>query len=273
MLKELLGKLPAEKVICDIMPNTIDACVVDTEIFFVKLMKDAQKMLSQDIDRLSAVSRIAGAKPVIISERYGKKRLENGLIFQRHEVSVIHPESLEDFISSSLVVQAEKGGLKAHVDPVKLKEARLGIGLSLKSLGEQLGVSSEMVRRYESGEASPSLSIAERLVFLLSADIFTQPESKYATLPDNLFSVELKKMGMDSEAPMGAPFDVIARGKELILAIVEDDLIEKKIEVVNRFSQALEAKSFIIGESNFDLPVVSAQELKRLSQKELLERI
>lgn len=54
--------------------------------------------------------------------------------------------------------------------PARLKELRLGAGLSQRELAGRAGVSQGLVSAYESGEYAPSWSVVVSLAFALGVD-------------------------------------------------------------------------------------------------------
>jgi predicted transcriptional regulator len=269
---EIPKDIAREAVLCDINPNSFDMCLVDTRIVFVKFKPNADKLMKDHALKLRAVSHVAKADPLVVSMKSGSQPLKDGVVYNRRNVPVLTPSTLKDYLEGESLPKAEKGGLKAEIDHDKLQSHTTSFPKA--QLAKELGVSREMVRRYLTGESSPSLRITEKLVELFGGDILASSRDSYIHLPENELSSDFRRMGFEAEAPLEAPFDVIARGRELMLGIVEGHGFERRLQLLDKFSELLNAQVFIIGESGKDgIPLIKPQELNILGKKELLERI
>ena len=270
---DLPKDLAREAVFCDISPNSFDICLVDSRVVFVKFRPNADKLMKEQAVRLGAVSYVAGADPLIVSVKSGSQPLEDGVIYTRRNLKVLTPNTLREYLEGEALPKAEKGGLKSEINPEKMKSRMAELGLSSSQLAKELGVSREMVRRYESGSSEPSLRIADKLMELFGEEILVSSRYSFIHLPENEYSSDLRRMGFEAEAPLQAPFDVIARGRELMIGVVEGLGFERKLGLLDRFSELLNAHKFVIGESEREgIPVIKPQELRSLGKKELLER-
>lgn len=273
MLNQLLSELDFEHVTCDLIPNVVDICIVSDRTYFIKIKSNADKVSESHTSKLRAVARVAQAEPVILSNKASSFPLKKGVIYRRRGVNVIHPKTLKDLVDDNQMVYADRGGHKMYIDSEKLKTARLHFDFTLSNLAEKVGVSTEMVRRYELDEAMPSAPVAQKLVELFGMEIITHPEQTYASLPDTWLSLEFKKMGLEVETPFTPPFDLIARGRELIIGLMGDKISEKKLETLEKFSEFLGAKTLVIGKTLCKLPTIKKEELKNFSEKKLLELV
>lgn len=271
---ELPKGLKDKSVYCDVCPNSFDLCLVDKRMVFVKFRPNADKLTADCSLRLRAVSHVAQADPVVVSLKSGSGNLEDGVLYSRRDVPVLTPNTLEEYVSGDSLPRADKGGLTAEIDNEKLTLQMSMQGVSRSQLAQKLGVSREMIRRYESGQSSPSLSVMGKILELFGEDLLTSSRDSYSPLPDNPVSSDFRRMGLEAEAPLQAPFDVIARGRELMLGLVEGFGFERKIGLLDRFSELLGAHRFIIGECEREgIPVIKRDELHHLGPKELLERL
>jgi predicted transcriptional regulator len=274
MSMELPKELARDAVFCEVSPSSFDLCLVDQKMVFVKFKPNADKLMNEHAMKLRAVSQLAGAEPLVVSLKSGSTPLDDGVVYTRREVAVLTPSTLKDYLEGESLPKAEKGGLKAEIDQEKLRNKMGSKGFSGSQLAKELGVSREMIRRYTSGKSEPSIPIAEKLVELFGDDLLRSSRDSFFHLPDNEYTSELRRMGFEAEAPLEAPFDVIARGKELILGVVEGTGFERRLQILDQFSDILHAHTFIIGTSPREgVPVINPKEFKFLDRKELLERI
>ncbi len=271
---DLPKDLARESLFCDISPNSFDLCLVYQRIVFVKFRPNADKLMKDHAEKLRAVSRVAKADPIVVSLKSGSESLEDGVVYTRREVPVITPATLKDYLEGDSLAKADKGGFTAEIDHKKFKLQISSQGLSKAQLSKELGVSREMVRKYVAGESSPSLKIIERIIEIFGEDVLSSSRDSYIHLPDNEISSDFRRMGFEAEAPLQAPFDIIARGRELMIGVVEGFGFERKLSLLDKFSELLGAHKFIIGESGREgIPLIKPQELKALDKKELLERL
>ena len=143
---------------------------------------------------------MAGAEPVVISCR-GKELLRDDVVYRRFGIPVMKSETFASLIHGGQVSVADRGGVKV---PIRgLKEAREKIGMARITLAKLLGVSTEMVRKYESGLAEPGEAVACRLIEIFGDKIISKPSFK---------GPDVRKAFIGK-----APFDMAIRKKKTTL--------------------------------------------------------
>src|SRR5262245_37618063 len=116
----------------------------------------------------------------------------------------------------------------------RLLQARKASGLSLRDLGDKVGVSHAAIKKYEDGEAKPSSDILLKLAKVL------QVRTEYFFRPDTIPALGSINYRKHSALPK-KQLDAISQ--KII------DLIERRIELENLFPQA--SKGLLSPISNF----------------------
>ncbi len=272
MFDKISEGIRAEHVLCGIRPNAFDLCIVDTRVLFVKIKPNADKITPEQARELKAVSRLADAEPIMLSSKSGSRALCDGVVYTRRNVPVLTLETLQDYIDQKPLAYADRGGAKLILDPDNLRMVRGELGLSRQHVGDFVGVSAEMIRKYEAGESQPSITASQRLIDLFGDRVLSKHRVEYASLPETWISRFFKGMGFDVETPLKAPFDVIARSEHLLFGVCEGRKMEERIKLMERLSDLLDARYFILSEKESGTNTIQKDELVQLSKEELLER-
>ncbi len=151
----------------------------------VKVAIDAGSLPKSEVQELISLSAVLGTAPLIVARMKRGEELVEGVVYDRLGARVVSPETLESLVSGrgEVYVYESKDSFKVRVDPAKLREKRVNLGLSLGDLAMALGTSRKTVYDYERGGSDPTLEKAEKLVSILGEDIlapldvFSPPET------------------------------------------------------------------------------------------------
>ncbi len=207
-LKALLDVVMVRKERC----RSFDLAGIGEKKFVIKFIKNVESLSEDQAKALRDASSILGAEPIVISER-GKEALQKGVVYYRHNVPVMNLKTFLMYLEGEFLKLATRGGIKV---PIKdLRSFREKAGLSKSELAKKLGVSVEMVRKYEEGSA-PSPEIAEKLKEIFGDEILAKPD----------FKVEEKERAVI----MKAPFEIgIKKSRTLLISLKWSEIREENL--------------------------------------------
>ncbi|MCY0868030.1 MAG: helix-turn-helix domain-containing protein [Desulfurococcus sp.] len=153
----------------------IVACRGETRVI-LKIVGDAGKISSMEVKDLKRSSIVYNSGVAVIAESEHKRKLEDDVVYVRHGINVVSPESFNRYIVSNekpLIVNI-KGNYYLKISPQRLQEKRREIGLRRGELAELIGVSRKAVYMYERGELMISLQKGLELAQLVGEDVFEE---------------------------------------------------------------------------------------------------
>ena len=142
--------------------------------------------------------------PLVIGLRTRNKDLEPGVMYLRHGVPVLSPDTAYNLFVEGVepLIYAAPGGLYVNIDGDILADRRQERGWSLGQLASELGVSRRTVSKYEDG-MDASVDVAIRLEELFGGDL---------TRPLDVGEGAKAVREVDDEQPPETPEDVEAMG-------------------------------------------------------------
>ena len=161
--------------------------------------------------------------PLIIGLKSKTEPLEEDVVYERHGIPVIAPETLRNMVVDEVYpeVLADWGGYYVPIDGNVIKEIREKENLSLKDLANLAHVSRETIYKYEHGivracpETAMILEDILNIKITLSINLFKTPElipeSDNEIVKDAQEPKELVKLGFGVINTQRTPFDAIAR--------------------------------------------------------------
>ena len=161
--------------------------------------------------------------PLIIGLKSKTEPLEEDVVYERHGIPVIAPETLRNMVVDEVYpeVLADRGGYYVPIDGNVIKEIREKENLSLKDLANLAHVSRETIYKYEHGivracpETAMILEDILNIKITLSINLFKtpelNPESDNEIVKDAQEPKELVKLGFGVINTQRTPFDAIAR--------------------------------------------------------------
>ncbi|WP_336001339.1 transcriptional regulator [Halorientalis halophila] len=173
-----------------------DRCAIRPKSFDVAARRGADTVLVKILGNIDAFDGKTGAEmrrlgeylqatPIVIGLRTRDEDLKPGVVYFRHGVPVLSPDTAMDLFVEEVppLIYAAPGGLYVNIDSEVLADAREDRDWSLGRLAQELGVSRRTVSKYEDGMDA-------------SVDVATQLEELF-------------------EAPLTAPVDVIDGAEEV----------------------------------------------------------
>jgi putative transcriptional regulator len=279
----------------------------DSTLLLLKALKNVDALDAEEAGRLRELGRLFPAVVVVLGQRSGIAELEEGVVYTRYGVPIVHEATLREYLEKALppFLYASPGGVFARVDGERLRALRLAQGLSLGALASIAGVSRRAIQLYEEGQGAEA-TVVERIemhfdepiarplmLFELpakgaSADAGDRPGHEPERPPaptgdalrDGVFR-QLDGLGLAVTVTVRAPFDALARAQEILLTGVGSlRTAARRAEILHGVARVTEGHAmFVVREqvhrdSIAGLPILNVAELKRHHDPdELLEEI
>jgi putative transcriptional regulator len=215
-----------------------DRCAVRPKSFDVAARRSDELLLVKILGNIDAFDGITGvemrrlggfldATPMVIGLRTRDEELKPGVMYLRHGVPVLSPDTALDLFVEQVppMIYAAPGGLYVNIDGEVLADEREDRDWSLGRLADELGVSRRTVSKYEDG-MNASVEVAARMEDLLDAplanpvdvldgadgieedDSSDSPDAP-ETDDDHLVAV-LTRVGFDVHPTTRAPFKTVS---------------------------------------------------------------
>jgi putative transcriptional regulator len=211
-----------------------DRCAVRPKSFDVAARRDEALLLVKILGNIDAFDATTGiemrrlggyleATPLVIGLRTRDEELKPGVMYLRHGVPVLSPDTAMDLFVEEVppMIYAAPGGLYVNIDGEVLADEREDRDWSLGRLASELGVSRRTVSKYEDG-MNASVEVAARMEDLLDAplanpvdvlggaeELSEDDTTESATTNDALITV-LTRVGFDVHPTTRAPFKTVS---------------------------------------------------------------
>lgn len=140
--------------------------------FVIKVLGNIDGFSEGSAGDLAKLGSCLDAEPVVLGETTKVERMQDGIIYRRHELPALTLETFEAVLDGAgRLREYSRGRELVDVDGAAMKKARGRAGLSMQSLADSLGISKESVYFYESGRMRARVEISERISRLLNADV------------------------------------------------------------------------------------------------------
>ncbi|HXQ48682.1 MAG TPA: transcriptional regulator [Thermoplasmata archaeon] len=156
-----------------VRPSSFDlAARRDATLLLVKVLKNIDALGAEEATRLLELGHLFPATALIIGQASGAAELDPGVVYTRYGVPIINEETLREYLEEGVppFLYASPGGTFARVSGERLRELRLGRGLSLGTLATVAGVSRRAIQLYEEG-AGAEIDVIERIETFLGEPI------------------------------------------------------------------------------------------------------
>ena len=163
---------------CSIRPKSFDvAARRSDDIILVKILGNIDAFDGRTGAEMRRLGEYLGAAPLVIGLRTRDEELDPGVVYFRHGVPVLSPDTAMDLFVEDVppLIYAAPGGLYVNIDSEVLADVREQRDWSLGQLAQELGVSRRTVSKYEDG-MDASVEVAAQLEELFEAPL-TSPVS------------------------------------------------------------------------------------------------
>ena len=265
--------------------------------FIIKVLQNIDTFRGSNAEEMIRISKLTYSAPLVIGEKAGSGPLERNVVYYRHHIPILSPESFSDYIEGDRpCISSGPGGFYVSMDVDLLHRRREELGFSIGYLSNKIGTSRRSISLYESGGAV-TIDVFLKLEKILNRDISRAIDLlEIATrleMPVEDSSVEneflkevisiMMNQGFDFHTIKKSPFDAIAREsmEESFLIGLLESLSEKieRISAMKNISQIFENEAFIISHSSTEkeaiggCPVVNLSELRNIGEVERLQRL
>ncbi|XVH30326.1 transcriptional regulator [Haloferacaceae archaeon DSL9] len=159
---------------CAVRPKSFDlAARRGEDLVLLKILGNIDALDGETGAELRRLGRYLSATPMVIGLRTRDEDLKPGVVYFRHGVPVLNPDTAYDLFIEEVppLIYAAPGGLYVSIDGDLLADERERRGWSLGRLANELGVSRRTVSKYENG-MNASIDVAIHL-----EELFEQPFS------------------------------------------------------------------------------------------------
>ncbi|MDZ7849690.1 MAG: transcriptional regulator [Halodesulfurarchaeum sp.] len=213
---------------CSTRPKSFDlAARRDQDLLLVKILGNIDAFdgpTGREMRRLGTYLR---GTPVVIGLRTRDEDLDPGVVYFRHGVPVLNPDTAMDLFVHGVppLIYAAPGGLYVNIDGDVLADEREERGWSLGRLASELGVSRRTVSKYEDG-MNASVEVAAHLDELFDQDLTSPvsvldgaedvheaeptPEDPDADPADRPIVAMLTRVGFEVHPTVRAPFKAVS---------------------------------------------------------------
>ncbi|MFQ3294037.1 MAG: putative transcriptional regulator [Natrialbaceae archaeon] len=212
---------------CAIRPKSFDlAARRGDDRVLLKILANVDAFDGETGAEMRRLSRYLDATALMIGLRTRDEDLERGVVYFRHGVPVLSPDSALDlFVEGVLpLVYAAPGGLYVNIDGDVLEDKRQDREWSLGQLANELGVSRRTVSKYEDG-MNASIEVAMELEELFGGDLHSPvevleggdavndadppPDGPEADPDDERVVTVLQRAGFEVHPTFRAPFKAV----------------------------------------------------------------
>lgn len=241
----------------DLRPVSFDvAARRDNELLLLKVLTNIDALSERVAAEMKVLARFLHARPVVIGVKSGAGALESGVVYERHGVPIVAPETFVDEVlhEAPPLVYAAPGGYYVRINGAQLGELRRRRNISLGELAKVAGVSRRSISMYEEG-MSATVEAATRLEDFLETELIQplvqglvprrdRPAPDDEPVPDAVETTEgferevylaLTTLGYEVVQTQRSPFNAISQQhKTLILTSVprDDGTMQRKARLV-----------------------------------------
>lgn len=278
--------LPKRSISFDIVARRDDSLLI------IKVLSNVDAFSRDNAEEMKVLAEALEASPVVIGERSGSGKVEEGIVYSRFGIPIISIETLAEFLLEGVppFIFAAPGGLYVKLDHLRLKELREERNISLGTLAEVAGVSRRTIQMYESGMGA-MIDVALRLEeyldepLVLPIDPFAYSPQGHETglgfyeldlFEQKIFEI-LAQLGFSVLPTVKCPFEALTSEREnlFITGLGKDERkLKEKARIVSDISRVTEQRSVIIIErikSHTSLEgtaIIGKDELKNIKEPE-----
>ncbi len=227
----------------DILARKKDILIV------LKILVNIDSLSNQQAEELRKVAGTFLASPIIIGMKSKHNYLEEDVVYERHEIPAISPQTFCNVIVNDIhpEIFAQRGGYYVQINGKLLKALREKQHLSLKELADISHVSRETIYKYEQGISQTYPETAMMIESVLNRPITvsinilkTEKENSLDTKIQE--PIELIKLGFEINSSNKTPFDAITQQEKNDTEEIKKlkQQIEDKIDEIEKLSKEIE---------------------------------
>lgn len=215
---------------CAVRPKSFDvAARRKTDVILLKILGNIDSFDAITGTEMRRLGMYLDATPLVIGLRTRDEELEPGVVYFRHGVPVLSPDTAMDLFVEDVppLIYAAPGGLYVSINGSVVADEREKREWSLGQLANELGVSRRTVSKYEDG-MNASVEVAVQLEELFEepltnpVDVFdpeeindedSTPEDPEADPDDEQLIAVLTRVGFDVHPTLSSPFNAVSENE------------------------------------------------------------
>lgn len=267
----------------------------DQNLLLIKVLLNVDAFTQVNAGELRLIAKTLAGSPILIGQKSGGGRLEEGVIYSRFGVPILSKETFIDFFAEGVppYVFAAPGGFYVRLDGDLLRQLRGRKNVSLGTLAAVAGVSRRTVQMYLEG-MSATIDIAlrleeffgEPLVVPVDPFVYTKDvEDALASWGDfdafeqHVFH-KLKSLGYSVLPTVRCPFEALTSVTDSVLLTGvrgKNENVEEKVAIVSNISKIAEKDSVVFVErtgvrlSIRGTPLIGREELRKIKERGEIE--
>ncbi|WP_158855356.1 transcriptional regulator [Halorhabdus sp. CUG00001] len=254
---------------CAIRPKSFDiAARRGRDTVLVKILGNIDAFDAQTGAEMRRLGEYLEATPMVIGLRTRDEELKPGVVYFRHGVPVLSPDTAMDLFVEEVppLIYAAPGGLYVNIDSDVLADARRDEEMSLGKLANELGVSRRTVSKYEDG-MDASVEVAAELEDLFDEpltspvavlegaedvrDTEPMPDEPEVESEDELVMTVLTRVGFDVHPTTRAPFKTVSendRRRDRVLTGHSEltETAEKRARIMSSVGRVTETRAVYV---------------------------
>ncbi len=224
----------------------------------IKIISSIDDIHYREAQELYGISYTLDIPSVIVSELFNRNPMEDYVLYDRHGLPAITPQTLESILSGreEVYVYYKRGEFYVNINREKLRELREEKRMSLGDIALALGVTRKAVYDYERGKMDINIDKAEKLVHLLGEeilepiDVFRTPREGVENQPDHITEAriisEALEKGYRITHAVNTVFDIALDMQGIRYTIVvehhKENRVLTKIEESEKLERVIEVR-------------------------------
>ena len=269
-------------------------CRRENEKYILKILYNIDTFNRFSVSSLLKMEKITGSIAIVIGEKTGNGKLENGVLYFRHGIPIFSLITFKDYINGQKpCIYSAPGGFYVKINGEKMREIRNMRNYSIGDISQKLGVSRRSVSLYESGN-SATIDVYIKLekllndnlsrevdIGLMKNNINIEGESTNDVFIKFVFNI-MDNLGYISEYISRNPFDGLSYDMKSFLMIgtfnnINDNI--NRIVSIKKISDVLEDVPVIFNreisnkESIYGCPVLTMKDIMNISDRDKFRKL
>ena len=143
----------------------------EDERYFLKILYNVDTIRKDTAIELLTLAKVTDSSCMVIGERSGAGKLEDGLVYFRHSIPIMSAKTFVDYVGGEKpYVFSGPGGYYVSVDGEEMRRVREQKGYSIGYVSGKIGTSRRSVSLYESGSAA-TVEVFLKIQELMGVDL------------------------------------------------------------------------------------------------------
>ncbi|MBI4170513.1 MAG: helix-turn-helix domain-containing protein [Candidatus Aenigmarchaeota archaeon] len=254
------------------------------KLILIKVLSNVDSIQEEQATSIKTISSNLDSTALIVGEKTRRQELEEDIIYNRFDIPTMSIETVENIFSheSKPLVIRRRGGFFVEIDAGLLKKKRQAHDLTQAKLAEKVGTTKKCIYEHEKTNKKAAQETAEKIESFLGKvsvpvslewymeSTNTKPKGSF----ESMVSRHFNSIGFETSHVYQAPFNIIAKSKEIMIlseAQENSEKIEKILSEMISFSKLVRKPIIAITkeEAELDIPTVRAKDLKNCSARDI----